>query len=162
MLSKETGAGREISKEECIALIERNIDEGLVIQAGYARNTDIICSCHADCCGVLGSYLAAGPEAWAESPIIHNASNYLLQYDFDACIKCGACVIRCPMCAISMDNGFPEVTGFCVRCGQCGTVCPAHARTLTARPENDRLPVPDNHMDDHNRKFGYRLEHGLV
>ena len=112
---------------------------------------------------MLGTYRATSPEDWAASPIADNASSYLLQYDREACIQCGACVERCPMVAISMDeDGYPQVDDYCVRCGQCGMVCPASARKLAARPANDRLPVPDNHMDDHNRKFGYRLQHGLA
>ena len=158
-----TGMGREITREECRAILQRNVDEGLVLQAGYVRNADIICSCHADCCGVLGTYYMAGPEVFWNSPISQNCSNYLLEYDIDSCIQCGACIARCPMFAIEMDEtGHPAVTGCCVRCGQCGTVCPASARKLTARPVEERMPVPADHMDDHNRKFGYRVEHDLI
>ena len=157
------GAGREITKEEAAAVIERSVDEGMVLQMGYTNNSEFICSCHSDCCGVLGSYRMLDTETWNASPIKHNVSNYLLEYDKDACLQCGACIERCPMVAISMDDeGYPAVDDFCVRCGQCGLVCPAGARTLTVRPAEDRLPVPANHMDDHNRKFGYRVEHGLI
>lgn len=156
------GAGREVTRDEARAVIERNVDEGLVLQMGYTNDSDILCSCHSDCCGILATYVALGPDAFAGSPIQKNCSNYLLEYDRDACIQCGACIARCPMGAISMDDtDHPEVNAVCVRCGQCGLVCPAHARTLTARPAADRLPVPDDHMDDHNRKFGYRIEHDL-
>lgn len=156
------GAGRELTKDEAYEILDRNVDEGLVLQMGYTRNSEFICSCHSDCCGVLGSYRALDEDTWMSTPIRHNVSNYLLQYDKDACLKCGACAERCPMLAITMDDdGYPTVDDYCVRCGQCGLVCPAGARTLTARPADDRLPVPDNHMDDHNRKFGYRVEHGL-
>lgn len=157
------GAGRQITREECIETMERNIADGLVVQAGYTRNTAILCSCHSDCCGVLSHYRATSLEDWQASPISNNVSDYLLQYDKDSCLQCGACAERCPMVAIAMDeDGFPAVDEYCVRCGQCGLVCPVGARTLTARPENDRMPVPDNHMDDHNRKFGYRVQHGLA
>lgn len=158
------GAGRMITKEEAVEVIENNIEAGLVIQLGYTNNSEIVCACHGDCCGVLGTYLMEGKERWEASPISKNASNYLLQYDADACLKCGACKERCPMGAIEMtgEDGRPEVTGICVRCGQCGLICPVDARTLTARDVNDMLPVPDNHMDDHNRKFGYRVQHGLA
>ena len=158
----EMGFGREITKEECVAIIERNIADGLILQVGYERNPNIICSCHSDHCGVLGNYIAMGPEAMAQYPTIHSASNYLLEYDAEACIQCGMCAQRCPMRAVSMDSGIPEITGICVRCGQCGLTCPMGARKLTVRPANDRLPIPDDHMADHNRKFGWRLEHGLA
>ncbi|MBM6998858.1 4Fe-4S binding protein [bacterium] len=159
----ERGLARKISKDEAREIIQRNIDEGLVMQMGYTRNSEILCSCHSACCKVLSGYAMLGPDVFPQLPISVNCSNYLLNYDRDACIQCGACVERCPMHAISMDDtNHPAVNALCVRCGQCGLVCPVHARTLSARPAEDRLPVPDDHMDDHNRKFGFRVEHGLV
>ena len=155
------GAARQITKEEAYEILARGVDEGLVLQCGYTRNSEFICQCHPDCCGVLGLYSAFGQESWDASPIRFNVSNYMLAYDADTCIKCGACVTRCPMSAISMEDGIPTITGMCVRCGQCGLVCPVGARKLTARPANDRLPVPLDRMDDHNRKFGWRVEHGM-
>lgn len=157
------GAGRQITKEETLEILHRNVyEEGLIVQLGYTNNSEVICSCHSDCCGVLGNYRMFDPETLAASPIMKNASNFLLEYDKDACISCGACAQRCPMQAITMgEDGHPEVDIYCVRCGQCGLVCPVGARTLTARPTEDRLPVPDDHMEDHNRKFGYRVEHGM-
>lgn len=159
----EMGVGRKITKDEALEILDRNVnEEGLVVQLGYTNNSQVICSCHSDCCGVLGNYRLFDPETLAASPIMQNASNFLLEYDKDSCISCGACAQRCPMKAITMgEDGHPEVDIYCVRCGQCGLVCPVGARTLTARPAQDRLPVPDNHMDDHNRKFGYRVEHGM-
>ena len=157
------GVGREIDKDEARAIIERSIEEGFVISMSYARNTDILCACHVDCCDVLGFYQMIGPEGFSSSPLSKNASNYLLNYDREACIQCGACVDRCAMHAITMDEtGHPEVSPMCVRCGQCGLVCPAGARTLTAAPATDRLLLPDNEMDSHNRKFGRRVECGNV
>ena len=159
----ENGLGREITKEECYEVIQNNIDEGLVIQFGYVRNANIICSCHSDCCGVLMTYRNVPDEVWESSPIKFNCSDYTLEYDRDSCIQCGACVARCPMVSISMDDdGYPTVDNRCVRCGQCGLVCPAGARKLEHKPAEECMPVPESHMADMNRKFGYRLEHGLV
>ena len=159
----ENGLGREITKDECYQVIQDNIDAGLVIQFGYVRNGNIICSCHSDCCGVLGTYRAMDDETWAASPIQKTLSDYTLEYDKDTCLQCGACVERCPMVAITMDDdGYPTVDDRCVRCGQCGLVCPAEARKLSHKPAEECLPVPEDHMADHNRKFGYRVEHGLV
>lgn len=91
-------------------------------------------------------------------------SHYNLDVDFDACIQCGACAERCPMHAITMDgeDGRPTVGPLCVRCGQCGMVCPVGAHTLSARPEEENLELPQNFTEDHNRKAAYRFEHGLI
>ena len=157
------GVGRALTKDEARAIIERSIDEGFVLQMSYARNTDVLCACHSECCGVLMNYRAQGEEVFSNSPIMKNASNYRLVYDRDACIQCGACVERCPMAAISMDDtDHPQVSLMCVRCGQCGLVCPAEARKLTAVPAEERLPIPESEMASHNQKFGYRVEHGLI
>ena len=120
------GAGRQITKEETLEILHRNVyEEGLIVQLGYTNNSEVICSCHSDCCGVLGNYRMFDPETLAASPIMKNASNFLLEYDKDACISCGACAQRCPMQAITMgEDGHPEVDIYCVRCGQCGLVCP--------------------------------------
>jgi hypothetical protein len=39
------GVGREISRDEAIAIIEQNQKEGLVLQPSNTREVDFICSC---------------------------------------------------------------------------------------------------------------------
>lgn len=47
------------------------------------------------------------------------------------CIKCGACVRKCPVSAISADTPWISDTTKCISCGRCISVCSQHARKHT-------------------------------
>lgn len=159
----EKGIARQIDQDECLAILKRSVEHGMVLQSCFTKDTEVICSCHGDCCGILSAYVAVGPEGCATSTSMPNMSHYTLQYDKDACIKCGACVKQCPMFAIELDKeGYPVVNPMCVRCGQCGTVCPAGARTLTAKPEDQRLELPSTLLEDYNLQASYRFDQDLI
>ncbi|MCD7818763.1 MAG: 4Fe-4S binding protein [Lachnospiraceae bacterium] len=161
----ERGIARQIDQDEAIRILERSVEHGMVIQSCYTRDTEIICSCHGDCCGILGGYVAAGAEAAAVANSFPNNSNYDLQYDKDSCIKCGLCVDRCPMFAISMDDdGYPTVNALCMRCGQCGMVCPQGARklTLNAKAQERFEQMPSSLLDDYNMQAKFRFENGWI
>ncbi|MCD7819751.1 MAG: 4Fe-4S binding protein [Lachnospiraceae bacterium] len=161
----EKGIARQITQDEAVSILERSVEYGMVIQSCYTRDTEIICSCHGDCCGILKGYVAAGVEAAATCNAYPNTSNYDLVYDKDSCIKCGLCVDQCPMFAITMDDeGYPTVNELCVRCGQCGTVCPQSARKLTLNEKAaDRFAaMPSNLLDDYNMQAKFRFEHGWI
>lgn len=126
----ETGIGRKISQDEAIDIVENAIDMGMIPEAIAAKNADIMCVCHSECCVNTGSLraLGGGNLAWK------NWNAYVLDYDKDICIQCGACIERCPMKAISFgDDGYCIHDATCVRCGQCVSVCPVGARILKAR-----------------------------
>lgn len=159
----ENGLGREIDRDEARAILKRSVDAGMILQSCFTKDACVICSCHGDCCRILGCYQAIGADGCAEATSFPNNSHYNLVYDKDACIQCGACVDRCPMFAISMDDeGYPTVDARCMRCGQCGMVCPAHARTLEAKPAEERLELPATMLDDYNLKAAYRIERGTL
>ena len=159
----ENGIGRQIDADEARAILRRSVDAGMILQSAFAKDACVICSCHGDCCRILGCYQAIGAEGCAEATSFPNNSHYDLAYDKDACLQCGACVERCPMFAISMDeDGYPVVDARCMRCGQCGMVCPVEARKLTAKAPEDRIELPANMMDDYNLKAAYRIERGSL
>ena len=100
------------------------------------------------------------PRAAPPSTSFPQVSNYNLVVDNEACIKCGACVIQCPLYAITMTDDGPVVDAKCVRCGQCATVCPASARKLTVKENVPELP--NDMLDDYNLKASYRFVHGII
>ena len=158
----ENGIGRQINQEEALALIKRSVDAGMVIQCCYSKESEVICSCHGDCCAILGSYVALAPVA-DQYNVWTNISHYSLKHDKDACIKCGSCAERCPLFAITMDDeGYPTVGMNCVRCGQCGTVCPQGARTLMQKDIESIPELPQTMLDDNNMKTEYRFRNNKI
>lgn len=133
----------------------------MVIQVMNTKQCDVICSCHGDCCGILLGYI--GMEGDVEN--LKYASNYQLEVDTDACLKCGACAERCPLFAVTMDEetGLPTVGNLCVRCGQCATMCPAGARKLVPVAVEDRIATMGNDMiDDYYVKSLERAKRGFI
>lgn len=47
----ENGIGRAITKQEALDIIRASVDAGMVIQVCNSEKTEVICSCHGDCCG---------------------------------------------------------------------------------------------------------------
>jgi len=126
----EVGIGRYISQDEAIAMVENCIAHAMVPESLSMKDVDIMCMCHGDCCGNLSGFKAS--DGYGTASVNMNA--YLLKYFPDNCIKCGACVARCPMEAITLDeDGLCLHKNACVRCGQCVAVCPAEARVLAYR-----------------------------
>lgn len=160
----ENGIAREIDKDEALQILKRSVDAGMVIQVCNSEKTEVICSCHGDCCDILGSYvsIAQNPDLEPEDfNVFKHVSHYELRHDRETCIKCSSCEKQCPLFAITMDDeGFPTVNGTCVRCGQCGTVCPVGARTLHLREEI--LELPEDLLGDYNMKAMYRFAHDMI
>lgn len=154
----EIGAGREITADEAIAILENSVKEGLIIETVYTKDAENICSCHADCCLNVG-----GVRAMNGGPAIENYSNFDLMHKKEECIKCGTCEKQCPMMAITMDDeGYPIVDNACVRCGQCATVCPQGVRGLKLKPE-DKLPyIPQTLEEDYEAKARVRIAKGYI
>ena len=159
------GFGREITREEALEYLRRSRDDGFILQHIFAKDMGTVCSCHGDCCGIIGEWRALGGAADIENArAFKQISHYNLVVDTDSCLKCGTCAERCPLDAITMDekSGLPVVNDLCFRCGQCAYVCPAGARSLVARPAEENLEVPYTLVDDGNQKAAFRFEHGMI
>lgn len=131
--------GREISREEALALIDRFEAEGLVhCTYNVQREPFFVCNCCSCCCGFL-----RGLRDY-EAPFMLARSNWRAEIDADACSACGACADeRCPVAAIAeSDGGYAVTAERCLGCGVCAVDCPTDAIRLVPRPEAERLVPP--------------------
>ncbi|UWG96312.1 4Fe-4S binding protein [Dehalobacter sp. DCM] len=149
----ENGIAREITVDDVLAILKRSTEKGMVIQCVYSKNSEIICSCHVDGCGILQAAKVFGGSATKK------ISNYTLEQNRDACISCGKCVVRCPMHAITMDaENKPVTDSSCVSCGQCVSVCPVQAKVLVKK-ESVEI-IPDSIFDTYISMQEYRKSEG--
>ena len=165
----ELGAAREITLDEALEIVHRAADEGLVLDRAFSKNAECICCCDRDTCLFINTWKnVAKNGSLSGSRTFKQVSHYTLEVDLDSCLKCGTCVPRCPMEAITMDgehngeSGYPQVSDMCFRCGQCAYVCPAEARKLVPLPAEDVHPYPATMFEEGNEKAAERFEHGLI
>ncbi|MCD7819458.1 MAG: 4Fe-4S binding protein, partial [Lachnospiraceae bacterium] len=155
----ENGIGEQITQDEAIEIVEDIIDKGMVVESICAKNADIICCCHCESCGNLMGWRAVNGAGVAAEFF----SAYNLKYDKDVCIKCGACIDRCPMNSITFgDDGYCVMDAACVRCGQCVAVCPVDARILAANPDYPTEALPEDYLDCNKFFAKERMQRGQL
>lgn len=154
----EIDAGRKITADEAIKIVEDGISQGMVVETVYTKAAESVCCCHADCCGNLGAV-----RALSGGVALKNYSNFYLAHQRENCIKCGACEAQCPMSSIVMDeDGYPIVDSACVRCGQCATVCPQGVRGLILSDEDELPYIPEDILEDYIIKARDRIGKGYL
>ncbi len=155
----ERGEARQLTQEEALALEYDIIDHGMVPEAQWTKQVDFMCNCKSDCCLILSEYA----EAAGVGDVMAQVSRYNLEYDADTCVKCGACIDRCPMHAITFgDDGACVMDATCVRCGQCALICPVEARWLVAKPADEWMDLPDDMMTDYLDQARRRAASGMI
>ncbi len=133
----ESGNGKEITREEMLALLEQADQDGLVLQPENTQSPMFICCCCGCCCGVL-TYAKR-----FDRPADYFSSNYYAEVDRETCQSCGTCIARCQMDAISNPEGAAQVErSRCIGCGLCLTTCPSGALHLEPKPA-PRVPPGD-------------------
>ncbi|MBN2299414.1 MAG: 4Fe-4S binding protein [Deltaproteobacteria bacterium] len=138
----ENSMGRYISKEEALAILERNIKEGLVIQPANSKEVEAMCACCSCCCGMLIS-LKLFP-----SPAREVKSNYFCVIDESSCTGCGTCIKRCPVDAVELnDEKARMIQDRCIGCGLCVSTCPTSSRSLVRKPEDEIYSPPETFFD---------------
>ena len=135
---EKNGLGREIDKTEALDILKAGVDAGLVLQPGNQQKSMNICMCCGCCCGVLKNLKTLEKPA----EVIH--TNYYAQVDEDLCTACEACVERCQMDAITVDEAALVNLDRCIGCGLCVTDCPTEAITLRQKAEDSRYLPPKN------------------
>lgn len=132
--------GRHITKKECLTILDKAEESGLVLQPGNTRDPFCICLCCGCCCGVLTT------AKKMENPARYFASNYFARIDESSCSGCGLCLERCQMDAISLDqqSGVALIDpGRCIGCGLCVTRCPTGAAILVKK---EQVTVPPRNV----------------
>lgn len=132
-----TGRGREIDREEMLALIARADENNLVLQPSNSQDVSFICCCCGCCCGVLWE-LKQHPR-----PADAVASAFIATLQPDACVGCLTCLDRCQMQALVADGDRVALKQErCIGCGLCVRTCPSGALALARKPESPLTRVP--------------------
>jgi electron transport complex protein RnfB len=137
--------GREISRDEAIAIIEQNQQQGLVLQPSNTAEAEFICSCCGCCCGMLRI------QKTLPKPLDFWAANFYAAVNRETCTGCGACVQRCQVEAVSVSQKKqPAVVNQdrCIGCGLCVPVCPTESIALVKKPAEVRPPQTREDLHD--------------
>jgi electron transport complex protein RnfB len=136
---------REVSREEVLAILQKNEDEGLVLQPANAQKPEFVCSCCGCCCGML-SFQKKLPR-----PVDFWSSNYHAEVNAASCSQCGICVSRCQVGAVSLDgpSGRARIDlGRCIGCGLCVPTCPSKAMKLVKKDAESAPPLHEEALND--------------
>lgn len=139
------GLGRQVSREEALAISRENEADGLVLQPSNARNAEFICACCGCCCGMLAVH------KMLPRPIDYWASNFFAAVDANACSGCGTCVDRCEVDAVTVTD--PDGTASvnrnrCIGCGNCVSTCPSEAIRLMKKEKEVTPPSSGEELYD--------------
>jgi Na+-translocating ferredoxin:NAD+ oxidoreductase subunit B len=140
-----SAAGREISRDEAISIIEQNQKQGLVLQPSNTEKAEFICSCCGCCCGMLRI------QKNLPKPLDFWSANYYATVDRMSCESCGACVKRCQVGAVSIaKKKQPAVVNLdrCIGCGVCVPACPVQSISLAKKPAEVRPPKTREDLHD--------------
>jgi len=141
MIGHVNPAGREISHEEVVSILDRAEAEGHVLQPQNSRRPAFVCCCCRDCCEILRNARKL-PRPADAVPTAH-----LARVRTDRCNGCGMCVKRCPMVAIALADRRASVEeSRCIGCGLCATTCPQDAISLARRRGSRRPPRSNTWM----------------
>jgi electron transport complex protein RnfB len=138
-------------------ILKRSNEEGLVhVTGNYQEEIDTICNCCSDACIFLTGLMVQGEKN------MFARSNFVSEINQETCAECGTCAERCPVDAITQDDGPAEVDGDkCVGCGVCFPTCPSESVSLVARPEVEQRSIPTRGelvtkvMKDKGREFQF-------
>jgi ferredoxin len=139
-LTIDQGRGRSITKEEAFEILQKNQEEGLVLQPDNSQTFSFLCSCCSCCCENLSKYKLL------PNPADVVIANFYAEVDSDLCTGCGTCVEICPMKAIKLKDDISSIKRKrCIGCGNCAAKCPSEAIRMLKR-ERQFTPFPS--MDE--------------
>ncbi|UCC16661.1 MAG: 4Fe-4S binding protein [Dehalococcoidales bacterium] len=135
-------AGREISKEEALNIIQKCESDGLILQPSNSQEVEFVCACCGCCCGLMSVHkmLPKPAEFWA--------TNHYASVNSELCTECGTCVDRCQVNAIKLDEHLHSSIinlDRCIGCGNCISKCPSEAIKLNKK---DKEIIPPEDMEN--------------
>ena len=140
-----SGAGRKITKEEALTILDRAEEAGFVLQPENVQKPKFICCCCIDCCHAL-KMLKMHPK-----PADLFISNYYVTIDPSLCKGCEMCMDRCGMGAISMEDKVAVINrDRCIGCGVCVSACVNDAHRMHKK---DITHIPPKTHDDMYKKI---------
>lgn len=135
---ERNGLGRRIDADECLEILKKADEAGLVLQPSNAKKIVNICCCCGDCCHILKTLKShPKPASIASSPFVAKA-------DPSECVGCEVCIERCQMDALELDAEDKVVLDVdrCIGCGLCVTTCPTDSLTLVRKPDSEQRNIP--------------------
>ncbi len=136
----DNGAGRRVSTDEAMKLLDLAEESALVLQPSNTQELSFICCCCGCCDGSLRRLKLL------ENPADYFQSYYRAVIDRDECTACGTCLDRCQIDAIEEKDDVMEVNhARCIGCGLCVSTCPAEAIKLEEKPG---MEAPPANMDE--------------
>ena len=94
-----------------------------------------------------------------ETPALAVHTNYFARVDEEACTGCEACVDRCHMDAVCMQETAVVDPGRCIGCGLCISECPADALQFVQKDPADHYVPPKNTFETY---FNMARERGNI
>lgn len=143
---EENGLGRSISHDEALDILNKGLEQGLVLQPGNSQKPMNICLCCGCCCQILKNLNTL------EEPAKAVCTNYYAVVSEDECVGCGTCEERCQMNAITMEDDVARINmARCIGCGLCVPTCDTEAITLMEKTELDKYIPPKNTVETYMR-----------
>ncbi|MEW5909281.1 MAG: 4Fe-4S dicluster domain-containing protein [Thermodesulfobacteriota bacterium] len=147
---ERNGIGRSISIDTALDILRQGMESGLVLQPGNAQKPSNICMCCGCCCQILKNIKTF------EHPADVVCTSYYAEVESETCIGCGACVEKCQMNAIEMDETARVDIRRCIGCGLCVAACETDAVHLVQKENQDRWVPPKNTAETYLRIIAER------
>ncbi|MCX5993125.1 MAG: 4Fe-4S binding protein [Chloroflexi bacterium] len=133
----ERGFTKRLSRDEALQTLDEAEKAGLV--HNYANTPDQFTNLLCNCCGCHCWIVKGAKNSPAPSRMVN--ARYLVHIKEDDCTACEACLERCWMKALKMENGkLVRDEMRCIGCGVCMWVCPTDALYLEPR-EAGKVPL---------------------
>lgn len=133
----DSGLGREITADEAVKILREADESGLIHAGANSMHLSNICNCCPCCCAALKAITKFGSYRQR-----HFNSVFEAVIDAEGCSACEACLDRCPVGAIQVEDTALVDRDKCLGCGLCATTCPTEAIRLLLR--EDRREPFDN------------------